>query len=141
MKMTQARIYSDKQDYNAFSAVRLNNNVCSKLGRRGTWVCICNLASGSTIYRMTRGSSRKAPLTAEQFEIDYEGLAQLEIPFAKNQNDFRPCDIEITKANQLQLFAAHWRHPDPAYRVPMRLGIISLGLGLLSLVISVMSLQ
>jgi len=111
--------------------VRLHNgNIGSRgSGRFYRWqpVVVENPNSKRTIVRFVMGSSPSHPIKAENsIQLDYD---------AKLELDWTSSDLlNVYPASQLTLYLWYWRHPDPGYRIAMRLGIISVVLGLLGFV-------
>lgn len=129
-KISKCRKFSNEQDYDAFSVVRLSNKRVGQLGGRGTWVCISVERDKQTsIYRRIRGCPAFASLPLEGIELDYEGSRKLGITGQRDEAGFVSCDLRVRKARQWEVFKAHWSHPEPAYSFPVRLGVLGLGLG------------
>lgn len=141
MELTKFRKYSNERDYEAFSVVRLNNQVVSGLGGRSSWVHISNPEAGASILRMARGSPPSASLPKEGIELDYEGNLALAIKGAKDAQGFIPCKLVVRQASWHERLIAHWSHPDPAYRFPIQLSLVSFSLGLIGLALGIISLK
>ncbi|MBU3625863.1 hypothetical protein ICN48_06400 [Polynucleobacter sp. JS-Safj-400b-B2] len=139
ISIKQQKTYSRELDEQAFSVVRLRNEHIPRLGGTGCWVKICN-AKGKAIYRMAKGAGA-IDIPVDALELDYEGFRALNSWSKEKPVDgLYPCILFITKANRLEALKAHWFHPNLAYSVPMRLGYIGLGLGLIGFVMSAVSL-
>lgn len=135
-QINKYRNFSQEKDHTAFSVIRLQSSNINKLGGRNTWVLITN--QNKCIYRLILGARNSTGFTAKSLEIDYDSCLKLGISSSeKDENNFYPCNIEIKKANWIGRFIAHWKHPNPAYRVPMQLGIMGFILGFFSLLISI----
>lgn len=112
--------------------VRLHN---SKIGKRGDvrrfyrWqpVVIQNPNTDRTIVRFVLGSPSHNPIKSENsIQLDYD--AKLELEFDETHL------LNVVPASSWNLYWWYWRHPDPGYRISARLGIISVGLGIISVI-------
>lgn len=141
IKITHQRKFTNTADYDAFSVVRLHNSCVSSLGSRNAWVCIQS-DTGNKVYRMIRGIGPAPGFPAEAIEIDYETSISLGIPRgAPNTSGFYPCSLSIRAATGWEKLKAHWDHPDPAYRFPLQISMISFFLGVVGLVLGVLSIN
>lgn len=143
VKITQQKGFSNLADYDAFSVIRLHNKVVSSLGGRHSWVRI-DSAAGRTAYRMIRGAGSKAPFPTDAMELDYETGISLGIPPAPRQKSaegFYPCNLMLRRATRWEILRAHWGHPDPAYRFPLQISLVSFFLGVVALVLGALSLK
>lgn len=67
-------------------------------------------------------------------EIDYDSHLELRqsVEFQlKCENGLYSSALRVQKAGFFGKFLAHWKRPDPGYRVPMQLGIVGFLLGLI----------
>jgi hypothetical protein len=131
------RSYSRESDEHAFSVVRLKNEHIKKFGGSGKWVKISNYTNKS-IYRRIKGAGA-TDLPANGLELDYEAFRELGCWSSESPiNGFYPTALRIKKASFYEGLLAHVKHPDPAYSTPMILGYISLALGILSILLSIL---
>ncbi len=133
------RPFTVEQDYSAFSVVRVHPKVLNKLGGRNTWVKISN--DENCIYRIALGARSSTGFTMKAIEIDYDSYLELgkSAKFQpKCENGFYPCALNVQKVRFFERFLAHWKHPNPGYRVPMQLGIIGLLLGFIGFILGIM---
>lgn len=141
LRITQRRKFSNPADYDAFSVIRLHNSCVTALGGRNTWVRI-ESDSGKTVFRMIRGAGAAAGFPADALEFDYETSLALGIPQgAANEHGFYPCSLSIRQATHWEILIAHWKHPDPAYRFPLQISLVSLLLGIIGFVLGMVSLK
>ncbi|MCK4742890.1 MAG: hypothetical protein KAT25_03645 [Sulfuriflexus sp.] len=137
-EIVKRREFTSSYDYAAFSVVRVHSTILKKLGGRNTWVKICG--SDRCIYRLARGGRPAAGFNAGSIELDYDSCVELEVigNAQKDENDFYSCSLTLEKSNFMGKFSAHWKHPNPAYRVPMQLSIIGFTLGIIGLALGIM---
>lgn len=139
IQINQQRGFSKQSDYAAFAAVRVHNSVLKDLGGRNAWVFIQSPEGG--VYRTILGSGSLVPFPEDAIELDYDTAVELEVPRmapvnpqGRPEEQFYPCDLKIRPVRGLEIIKAHWSHPNPAYRIPLQISIISIilgGLGLL----------
>lgn len=135
--VAKARDFSRPQDYDAFSVIRLYNAHLRILGGRHAWVRLsCN---GRNLYRRIRGAGGGTGLPSDGMELDYDSRLELGINSPRDADGFHPCNVIITPAGLLGSIRAHWRHPSIEYRVPYRLAMLSVALGLLGAVLGAAS--
>lgn len=140
-KITKERPFSRENDYESFSLVRVWNELIPQLSSR--WVEIKNLDNGKTVYRMAKGVGKvNGHFPKEAIELDQNtALGELEIkPSCKDENGFYKCNLSIKQATPWQRLIALGSHPDPAYRYPMQIALISLFVGILGFISGVASL-
>jgi len=133
------RSFTAEQDYSSFSVVRVHSRILKELGGRNAWVKISN--NENCIYRIALGARSSTGFTTKSIEIDYDShleLGQSSDFQSKCENGFYPCALKIQKAGCFGKVLAHWKHPDPGYRVPMQLGILGFLLGFIGLVLGIM---
>jgi hypothetical protein len=137
--ITQQRKFSNAADYDAFSVVRLQNSEIPSLGGRNAWVKITSM-DGACVYRMIRGCGELENFPVDAIEFDYETNRALGIPKGRpNALGFYPCDLIVRPATRLEILAAHWHHPDHAYRFPLQLSLVSLILGIVGFILGLLS--
>ena len=135
------RKYSNPSDYDAFLVVRLNNSSVAKLGGRNSWVCIRS-ECGKSVFRMIRGAGSTITLPVGALEFDYETSIALGVPKGvPNPQGFYPCALSVRRATYFEILLAHWQHPDPAYRFPLQISLISLFLGVIGLCLGIVSMK
>jgi hypothetical protein len=102
----------------------------------GKW---CRLASEKgAVYRVIRFSPRlKSKSTTPEIVLDW--VAWLELN-GRDENVQDPIEISITKANPLQILFAAVHHPEPGYRIASWLALVSVGMGVVSLLMGIISL-
>jgi hypothetical protein len=141
LRITQKRKFSNTTDYDAFSVVRLHNTMLPTLGGRNAWVTIQSM-SGARAYRMIRGCGELEHFPVDAIEFDYETSKALGITKGKpNALGFYPCELQVRPATRLEILAAHWNHPDHAYRFPLQLSLVSFFLGVVGLILGALSLR
>lgn len=135
-KITEYRNYSDRADADKFAVIRIANSLVNTLGGRYKWVEIKN-NDGKKIYRTIRGAGDR-DISSHQMELDYDSIIELGLSLKKPEStDGKPnlsgyinCDISISKVGFIKSFWGHYKHPDPAYRAPMKLSFVSFFIGL-----------
>jgi hypothetical protein len=139
-RVAHQRTFSNPADYNAFCVVRVPNAQVAELGGRGSWVAISN-STGKTAYRTVRGSGAIQPFPGDAIEFDYDTAQYLGITRSvANANGFYPCDLSVRPIKWFEIVLAHWRQPDPAYRVPIQLALVGLLLGAVGLTLGIFGL-
>jgi hypothetical protein len=136
-EIKKVRGFSSNHDYTAFSVIRIHSKVIKQLGGRNTWVKISH--ADKHIYRMALGAKPSKGFTMESVELDYDSCLELECisNSEKDETNFYPCSLTIQKAPFFGKLIAHWKHPNPGYRVPMQLSMVSFSLGLIGVLISI----
>jgi len=131
------RSFTSDYDYMSFSVVRVHSRVLKGLGGRNTWVKLSN--SERSIYRLALGAKPATGFIKKSIEIDYDSCVELDCVSStvKDENSFYSCDLKIEKANFFGQFIAHWKHPNPAYRVPMQVSILSFCFGIAGLFLGI----
>ena len=145
-KITSYRIYTDKEDYYRFAAVRVSNNLIKNLGGRHSWVLI-ETDKGKRIYRTIRGAGNK-DIKTHQIEIDYDSIIELDLHKSdrnngnsvKNESGYKSCNVKLKRIGFPRKIVAHFKHPDPAYRTPMQLAMIMSVVGFISLLLGIISI-
>jgi hypothetical protein len=142
-RITKFRKYSNEYDNRGFAVARVSNDMVSKLGRRNTWVEL--KSSGGKVYRTIKGAG-SLDIPRGAVELDYEAVLELNLDRQQITSDtasdeasvpFRNCDLKVRPIWWWEKVVAHWKHPDPAFRVPLQLALI---LGSLSLITSILGL-
>lgn len=138
--IAKVRDFSEPRDYEAFAIVRMHAQAVNSLDSRDEWVRLDS--NGHHIYRRLRGASALgAPgLDKTAMELDYDSRLELGIHGDWRSNGFIDCDVQVSRAPARAYLAAHWNHPMPAYRVPLRISLVSLVLGLIGIGMGVASL-
>lgn len=88
-------------------------------------------ANGKSIYRAYRSVS------AVDFVNDCVGLSPNSILLLNDKNGNDPIQVELSKGH---CFPYYWYHPDKAIRLSVKLGGISLLLGVISIAVSIVGL-
>ncbi|ATA56311.1 hypothetical protein D3C87_1529600 [compost metagenome] len=141
LHVTQQRSFTNPADYEAFSLIRVHNQRLAPLGGRNAWV-VLKTNAGKRCCRMIRGIGRDPGFPEDGIEIDYETRLALQIPKSSiNMQGFHGCAMEIRRATALEVLRAHWDHPDPAYRIPLQISLVSFVLGVIGLGLGVLSLK
>jgi hypothetical protein len=89
-------------------------------------------ANGKVIYRAYRGVS------ATDFLKDYVALTPNSIMLLNDKAGNEPKEVEVSKGC---IFPFYWYHPDKAVRISFKLGLVSLLMGVISIVISIIGLM
>ena len=137
MKVFKCRDFKRERDYDEFSVVRVFNGCLSSLGGRGAWVTITG--GDVPLYRRVLGSGGTG-LTQDAIELDYDSLVELGLCGRPDEDGFYDCKLEIKCSTTRERVMAHWTHPSLAYRVPFRLALLSVVLGLIGFVLGIVSL-
>lgn len=129
LTISKIRTYSRAEDNSSFSVVRVHKRILPLLGGRNRWVKIT--CGDGSVYRMAKGADSATGFTQETIELDYDTWLELGYdPGTRgDENRYFPCDMAIRKASRIETYIAHWMHPDPAYSVPMRFGVITYFMG------------
>jgi len=124
----------DENDFGWFSiSHRLVENKYRRRPLYGNW--FCKKANGKTIYRQLKfNPTLKSNDGQEQIALDW--LGSIKLNNFNSENETSPIKYEIHQANRLESIYANIYHPDQGLRAAYKLGIVSLILGLISLVIS-----
>ena len=137
VQVTKCRDFSRERDYGAFSVVRVFNKCLDSLGGRGSWVTI---TGGSVVlYRRVLGAGGTG-LTRDAIELDYDSRTELGLSGRPDADGFYTCKLQLQPSTPIERAKAHWTHPSLAYRVPYRLALLSVVLGLVGLVLGILSL-
>jgi len=100
----------------------------------GKWFCI--QANGKTIYRLLKfDPTLKSIEGQEQIVIDW--LGSIKLNGYDSDSELLPIEYEIRLANWLEIIRANISHPNQGLRAAYKLGFVSLLLGLISLLISI----
>lgn len=139
MNIQFQRNFSKEADKSTIGFIRIHNRKLKELGGRNAWVCI--EVGTKKIFRMIRGSGNIQDFNQQLIECDYETALELEIkesdPTCPGSNI---CSVNLRKANFIEKFFAHWRHPDPFYNFPLKISIVSLALGISGFFLGIISL-
>jgi len=148
IQINQHRSFSKESDYAAFATVRVHNSLLKELGGRNAWISIESPCG--RVYRTIRGSGSLNPFPKDAVELDYDTSVELSVHRTKPANtqdesegQFYPCNLKIQPIHGLKVIKAHWRHPDPAYRVPLQISIVlgglSIILGIIGVILGILS--
>ncbi len=138
-EIDKLRSFSSEHDYSSFSVVRIHPKVINQIGGRNTWVKICN--GSHCVYRLALGAKSSKGFTHKSMEIDYDSCVELGAVSPqqeKDENNFYPCSLSLERASLTGKMFAHWHHPNPAYRAPMQLSIVSFFLGVVGLFLGIL---
>lgn len=101
-------------------------------------ILIINLDNQKRIIRYAMGGSGIKGLSKDGVAIDYDGIDTLGLPYQKDTPI--NCNLLVRKASKWEQIRCFWNHPDVPTQLSVRLGLLSvvlgvsgLGLGLLSL--------
>ena len=141
MKNFSKVVRLDKRDEPGFasSIIRLHNRHLDAKKRdpqrfwRREAVVVKNLDNGQSIVRMVLGSSGVRNLTLNAIAIDYDGMDALGLSQTAYQDD--QLQIEVRKANDLDVIRYYWNHPDIGYRTAHRIAAISFAMGTIGLLL------
>jgi hypothetical protein len=141
IEIEKIRRFSSEYDYTAFSVIRLHPKIIKVIGGRNTWVKISS--ESCHVYRLALGAKSSTGFTAKSIELDYDSCLELNsiagiLP--RDENGFYPCSMKIEKAPFIGKLIAHWKHPNPGYRVPLQISMVSFILGFMGFLIGLMSL-
>lgn len=137
VQISRCRDFTRERDYGAFSVVRVFNGCLDSLGGRGSWVTI--VGDGVSLYRRVLGSGGTG-LTRDAIELDYDSRVELGLQGRPDGEGFYACNLQLARSTAWERAKAHWAHPSLAYRVPYRLALLSVVLGLLGLILGIISL-
>ena len=135
--VTRCRDFTRTHDHSLFTAVRIFNGCLKELGGRHAWVAV--EGQDATIYRRALGAGATG-IRKGDIELDYDSRKELGIEGRPDENGFYACHVRVRKATLTEKIKAHWKHPSLEYRVPFKLAILSLTLGLIGLALGVISL-
>ncbi len=140
IEIEKIRGFSSEHDYAAFSVIRLHSKIIKAIGGRNTWVKISS--ESCHVYRLALGAKASKGFTTKSIELDYDSCLELDsiagIP--PDEHGFYPCSLKIEKAPFVGKLIAHWKHPNPGYRVPLQISMISFFLGFIGFLIAIVSL-
>ena len=134
IKIDKQRPFSNDYDKNSICLVRVYNKNLKKLGGRHSWVKLT--AGTKCIYRTVKAAKPMKGFNMSTIELDYDSLLELEMVSSKklpDEDGFYPCKITLTPTNKLDALKAYWNHTEHGYRISLRISIVSLFLGLISL--------
>lgn len=110
----------------------------SRRRSHGRWFKISS--GGRSVYRVLRFSGRlRADTKVREGTIVIDYPAWLELNDYANNLD-GPLNLTIEPVPRWRFWTMATSHPDPIYRLAGSLGLVSLGLGFLSLIVSIWSL-
>jgi hypothetical protein len=134
------RGYSNSSDFEGFAVVRVHNVHLANLGGRNAWVTLVS-SQGKKVHRVVKGCGKSPDFAIDGVEFDYETFLDLDIPKRPKMPDgFHECNLELRRTRWFEKIAAHWHHPDPAYRYPIQLSLIGFIMGVIGLVLGIISL-
>ena len=139
-EIKKIRGFSSEHDYAAFSVIRLHSNIIKAIGGRNTWVKISS--DSCHIYRLSLGARPSKGFTNKSAELDYDSRLELGSisGVSADEHGFYSCSLKIEKAPFTGKLIAHWKPPNPGYRVPLQISMISFLLGFIGFLIAVTSL-
>lgn len=112
--------------------VRVHNSMIGKKGQAGKFyrhqpVLILNPNTGVRVVRFAMGCHPAHPIQVPtSIMVDYETKVELA---------WTPSHIvNVLPANAWHLYRYYWSHPDAGYRMSTRLGVLSVTLGITSVV-------
>lgn len=112
--------------------VRVPNIHVKRFGRRKAVIITNNSVEGSpSILRYVMGGSSLRGLNSETIALDYDGVNDLNMLYRTDT------DLEVRPANWLDEQKWLLTHADLNVRLSYRLGVIALGLGVLSVVLTI----
>lgn len=133
--------YSKEKDHDDFAIVRLHNMHIKKLGGRNSWVRLeLQGKKPNRLYRMIKGCGSQPDFPMDGIQTDYDTSLAISKTrpeaekYTSASNGYYPCTIKIKKANWGEVLVAHWNHPNHFYRLPMRLSLIGLLIGVLGFI-------
>lgn len=151
-QIDKSRNFSDSSDHQSFGTVRLSLGTVKKLGGRNTFVRIEH--GDRFICRQVQGIGRQKikcsetndelaardNFTASAIELDYDSCLELGISSSRKKlpNNFYECDLQVKKARLKDVFTLHWNHPNPAYKTPFQISLVSLALGIIGLILGLL---
>jgi hypothetical protein len=112
--------------------VRVPNIHVKRFGRRKAVIITNNSIEGSpSILRYVMGGSSLRGLNSETIALDYDGVNDLNMLYRTDT------DLQVRPANWLDEQRWLLTHADLNVRLSYRLGVIALGLGVLSVVLTI----
>jgi hypothetical protein len=137
VEIKKCRDFTRDYDYPIFTVVRVFNGFLEELGGRRSWVVV--VGETGKIYRRVMGAGGTG-IRKGDIELDYDSRKELGVAGRRDKNGFYTCDLVIRKAKFTEKVRAHWKHPSLEYRVPFQLALLSLALGLIGLGLGIISL-
>lgn len=138
-EIRRIRTFTSEHDFRSPIIVRVHNSLLKQLGGRNSWVKITN--GDRVIYRICKGIGKKEHFYEDNIETDYDSRLELDIDRTKtDDHGWFLTSLTISRCTLLDTFLAHWTHPELGYRFPIQLSLVSLGLGLVGLLLGLMSL-
>lgn len=137
VQISRCRDFTRHYDHSIFTVVRVFNGFLEELGGRHSWVVV--EGETSTIYRRIMGAGGTG-IRKGDIELDYDSRKELGVTGRPDESGFYTCDLVIRKAKLTEKVRAHWKHPSLEYRVPFQLALLSLALGLIGLGLGIISL-
>jgi predicted amino acid racemase len=132
LQFSEVRRFDENEQVTPGTIVRLPNYVLAarKISRNDA-VMITNEATGEKTLRRVMGAGNRAGVTSEAIVLDYEGRQAIGVQAGDGLT------ISVRKATFLEIVNFYRRHPDPGVSVAMNIALISLGLGVLSLILTI----
>jgi hypothetical protein len=113
-----------------------HNFINEKENRRkmySKWFC---LKSGNNkIYRQLKFDPTLNSTDNPQITIDWQGF--IELHGYEVKSDFKEIDCEIRPANSIECIIANFNHPNQGLRAAYQISLLSLFIGVISLLISI----
>lgn len=134
IKIEKLRSFTNDYDNNASCVVRVFNKNLKPLGGRHAWVKLST--DSHSIYRMAKAGRSSPGFSKNSIELDYDSLLELNATTSNGEVDedgFYPCDLTISSTNKLEFIKAYWNHPDHGYRISLQISMISMFLGIVSI--------
>ena len=126
--------YTETYYYSKDAACIVCNDIVGYLGGRNRWIKILNENNNKVIYRKTYGAG-KTPLRCDQIQLDYDSIKS-----DLGVDDMQNCSLSLYKATLRGQILGHCKHPDPKYRIPLIIGSIGLMLGIISFIITLLTI-
>lgn len=109
---------------------RLSVKHINRFVKRREAIIICNPKNGSKIVRYALGGGGISGLNSTSICIDYDGIETLGLKYSKEID----CELVIRKPYPFESYFMFMAHPDLSIRLPMRLGMLGAGLGIISFI-------
>lgn len=122
------------------SIVRFHNcNIDSKRKDRSRFfrreaLIIRNPQTRARVLRYAMGNPGTVSIVKKGISVDYDAVDALGVRFNREVN------LQVKRANLLEVYAWFWQHPDMALRLSIRLGVMGGILGVLGFLVGLMGI-
>lgn len=108
-----------------------------RLSLTGKWCKITPIGKGQSIFRIIRFSSHGERDGNWKMSVDYDGWLALGNRSIEEKPN--PKVVSISQCSGFNLLFSVFHHPDPLHKTAARLGVLSLVLGIISVILAILA--